>query len=74
MKRSKLRNVYLKHRSEDDRLPYKKQRNFCVTLLRKKKADYFNNIDLNLVRNNKMFWKTISPYFENNLKKGKKLR
>ena len=35
---------------------------FCVTLLRKKKADYFNNLDLNLVRDNKMFWKTISSY------------
>ena len=49
MKRSKLRNDYLKHRSEKNRLTYKKQRNFCVTLLRKKKADYFNNLDLNLV-------------------------
>ena len=74
MKRSKLRNDYLKHRSEENRLAYKKQRNFCVTLLRKKKADYFNNLDLNLVRDNKMFWKTISPYFVNNPKKRKKLR
>ena len=40
MKRSKLRNVFLKHRIEVDRLAYKKQRNFCDTLLRKKKADY----------------------------------
>ena len=69
MKRSKLRNVYLNHKSEENRLAYKKQRNFCVTLLRKKKADHFNNFDLNLVRDNKMFWKTISPYFVNNPKK-----
>ena len=69
MKRSKLRNNYLKHRNEENRLAYKKQRNFCFTLLRKKKADYFNNLDLNLVRDNKTFWKTISPYFVNNLKK-----
>ena len=66
MKRSKLWNDYLKHRSEENRLAYEKQRNFCVTLLRKIKADYFNNRDLNLVRDNKMFWKTISPYFVNN--------
>ena len=31
MKRSKLRNDYLKHRSEEKRLAQKKQRNFCVT-------------------------------------------
>ena len=37
MKHSKLRNAYLKHRSEENRLVYKKQHNFCVTLLRKKK-------------------------------------
>ena len=38
MKRSKLRNVYLNHRIEESRLAYKKQRNFSVTLLRKKKS------------------------------------
>ena len=36
MKRLKLRNEYLEHRSEENRLAYKKQSNFCVTLLRKK--------------------------------------
>ena len=56
MKRSKLRNGYLKHRSKENRLAYKKLRNFSVTLLRKKKADYFNNLDLNLIRDKKMFW------------------
>ena len=74
MKRSKLRNDYLKQRSEENRLAYKKQRNFCVTfLLRKKKADYFHNLDLNLGRDNKMFLKTISPYFVNNPKKTSKI-
>ena len=74
MKRSKPRNDHLKHRSEENRLAYRKQCNFYVTLLRKKKADYFNNLDLKLVRDNKMFWKTVSPYFVNNPKKGQKLR
>ena len=74
MKGSKLRNDYLKYRSEENRLAYKKQRNFCVTLLRKKKADYFDNLDLHLVRDNKILRKTISPYFVNNCKKRQKLR
>ena len=73
MKRSRLWNDYLKQRSEENRLAYKKQCNFCVTLLRKKKADYFNNFDLNLVRDNKIFWKTISPYFVNNPKRTSKI-
>ena len=44
MKRSKLRNVYLKHRSEENRVAYKKQSNFWVTLLRKKKVGYFSTL------------------------------
>ena len=65
----KLQNDYLKQRSEENILAYKKQRNFCVTLLRKKKADSFDNLDLNLVRDIKMFWKTISLCFVHNPKK-----
>ena len=65
--RLKLQNVYLKQH-----LKYKKQRNLCVTLLRKKKAKYFNDLELNLVRDNKMFWKTTAPYFVNNLRKRSK--
>ena len=73
MKRSKLRNDYLNYSNEENRLACKKQRYFWVTLLRKKKTYYLNNLDLNLVRDNKMFWKTISPYFVNNSKKRSKI-
>ena len=59
MKCLKLQNIYLKHRSEENRLAYKKQFNFCVTLLRKKNEDYFNSLDLNLVQDNKLLLKTI---------------
>ena len=54
MKRSRL-NVYLNHRSEENRLAYKKQRNFCVILLKKKEADCFNNLDLNLDQDKKKY-------------------
>ena len=30
MKRSKLRNNYLKNKTDGNRMPYKKQRNYCV--------------------------------------------
>ena len=49
MKLSKLPNNYLKHRSDKSKLAYKKQRNFCVTLLKNKITDYFNNLHPNLV-------------------------
>ena len=37
MQRSKLRNIFLKNRTEENRNNYAKQRNLCVTLLRKSK-------------------------------------
>ena len=37
MKRSKLRNNYLKNKTDANRMLYKKQRNYCVSLLRKVK-------------------------------------
>ena len=45
---------------------------FCVTFV-KRKADYFNNLNLNLIRDNKMFWKTISRCFVNSSKKRSKI-
>ena len=65
MTRSRLKNIYNKKRSYDNWDKYKKQRNFCMKLLRKTKQDYFNNIDIKNVNNTKKFWKTIKTYFSN---------
>ena len=35
MKRSKLRNEFLRKKSKESKLAYNKQRNFCVNLLKK---------------------------------------
>ena len=59
MVRSKLENKYNKSRTEENWVSYKKQRNFCVNLLRKTKKDYFNNLDIKNITDNKAFWKTI---------------
>ena len=37
MKRSKLRNNYWKNKTDANRMLYKKQRNYCVYLFRKRK-------------------------------------
>ena len=42
--------------------------NNCVNLLRKSKKQYFNNIDVKNITNNKKFWKTIRPKFSNKCK------
>ena len=37
MARTKLRNIFLQNKSEENKIRYTKQRNFCVSLLRKTK-------------------------------------
>ena len=63
MKRSKLRNKYLRERMNEARSLYNKQRNLYVSILRKNKRDYFGNLNNKIVTDNRKFWKTISPLF-----------
>ena len=60
---SKLRNQYLKWKSEEARAHFKIQRNLCVTLLRKAKRDYYENVELGKVNGSKKFWKIVKPVF-----------
>ena len=55
MKRSRLRNTYLRSKSLTDRKKYNIQRNFCKKLLRTTKKEYFNNLDTKKVTDNKTF-------------------
>ena len=63
MKRSQLKNTYNKNRNYENWYLYKKQINFCVSLLRKTKRNYFKNVKMQDITDNKKFWKTIRPYF-----------
>ena len=55
MRRSQLRSKYLKRRSETNRLAYAKQRNLCVSLLRKTKKHCYANLNEKDIADNKMF-------------------
>ena len=52
MTRSRLRNRYLKNRSEENRKLFCKQRNKCVSLLRKSKKDYFASLNEKSITDN----------------------
>ena len=56
--RSKFRHKFLKHM-----LAYAKQRNFFVKLLKQKKRQNFENLNLSSITDNKLFWKIVSPLF-----------
>ena len=61
MKRSRLRNKYLNNNNEENRKLCAQQRNYCVSLLRKTKKVYYENLDERKVFDNKLFWKTVKP-------------
>ena len=46
MKRSRLRNNFLKDRTENNQKNLKHQRNFCEKLLRTTKKSYYSNLDI----------------------------
>ena len=67
MQRSKLCNLYLKVRSDENRIRYKKQRNICVSLLRKAKRKHYEGLSMADVTNNKKFWKRVKRLFGNKI-------
>ena len=72
MHRSKLKNLYNKNPTLLNETKYKRQRNYCVSLLAKEKKKYYNNLDLRIFNDNKKFWANIKPLFsnkQNNLQK-----
>ena len=68
MNRSRLWNKFLRDRTETSRKEYKKQRNFCVNLLKKAKKDDFANLDVNSALDNRKFWQNVKPLFSNKVK------
>ena len=61
MKRSRLCNKYVNDNNRENRKLYVQQRNYCVSLLRKTKKVYSENLDERKVSYNKLFWKTVEP-------------
>ena len=43
--RTRLRNVYLRKRSDENRKKYSEQRNYCVSLLRRTKRKYYSSLN-----------------------------
>ena len=52
---TRLRNRFLKNRTEENKKKYTKQRNYCVSLLRKVKNKHYSNLNEKYVTDNKMF-------------------
>ena len=61
LKRSRLRSKYSNNNNEENRTLHAQQRNYCVSLLRKTKKVYYENLDERKVSDNKLFLKTVKP-------------
>ena len=67
MKRTKFCNKFLKERIDESKKRYASQRNYCVSLLKKTKKDYYNSLNEKAVSNNKTFWKTMKPFLSDKI-------
>ena len=63
MERSRLRNIYLQYPTQGNKRAYSAKRNSCVKLLKNTKKRYYENLDTNLIRDSRSFWKTVKPLF-----------
>ena len=73
MNRSRCKNAYFKNKTVENWEKYRKLRNECVNLTKKVKRNYFENLNINSVNDNKTFWKTVKPFFTDKNKKNGKI-
>ena len=72
MKRNRLRNIYLKNRSDNNKGEY----NNCMSLLRisfTKNKSYYANLNEKDLTDNKQFWQTVKPSLSDKIKLSKKI-
>ena len=73
MQRTKLTNKFLKDPSAANKFSYSKQRNWCVSLLRKEKKKYFANLNEKDITDNKKCWQTSKPFLSEKTKSREKI-
>ena len=73
MKRTRLRNPYLKKKTVGNKIAYKMQRSYCVSLLQKTKRNYYVNLNEKNVADNKQFWRTNKPVLSGKVKSAEKI-
>ena len=75
VKRSRLRNLYLKNKIDTSRIAYMKQHNCCSSLLRKTKRDHFADLDVKKLAVKMIVKpkKTVKPLLSDKMKSSEKI-
>ena len=68
MNRTRLRNICCKDRTADNLKAFKKQRNKCVNILRQAKKDYYKDLNIKDLTDNRNFWRSVEPLFNDKVK------
>ena len=68
MQRSRLRSKYFEFKTRAARIAYNKQRNMCVSILRKSKKFYYENLDTKNIADKGKFWGIVKPLFPNKVR------
>ena len=68
MQRTRFRNKFLKNPTDQNKLIYNKQRNFCVSLLRKEKKEYFAKLNEKDITDKRKFWLIVKPVLSDKVK------
>ena len=72
-KRSRLRNIFLKHKTDNNIKNYSTQRNLCKELLKNTKQSYFENLETKKITGNRSSWRIVLTLFTQNSPKGEKI-
>ena len=73
MARTLVLNKLRKFNCPENQLAYERQRSYCVKLLKRSKKDFYNNLNMKKVTDNKHFWKTIQANFTDKVLKDEKI-
>ena len=68
MQRTSFRNRFLKNPTDLYKVLYNKQRNYCVSLLRKGKKKYFAKLNGKEITDNGKFWHPVKPFLSDKVK------
>ena len=60
-RRSNLENKYLNNRTPENKLLYRRQKDYCSRLYNKERKMYYSNLNLTKIKDNNSFWKTLKP-------------
>ena len=52
----------MRNRSDENKRKDSKQQNYCVSLLKKIKKNYYSNLNEKKITDKKTFWKTVKPF------------